>query len=118
MMLRRLTILLLAAVLAMTSVTLALARHADVGGTTITLCSDAGERLITLDAQGNPMPAAHPCPDCVAAIAAQDIPPALALPLPPLAQHRLKMPHLARHARGQTPPPASARGPPLWLMSV
>jgi hypothetical protein len=56
--------LVLAALLALTSQSLATARgHAAVAGE-IVLCSGEGLVTITVDAQGNPTGPAHYCPDC------------------------------------------------------
>lgn len=106
---------LLAAILALTSVTLAVAQHSNVGVMTVTLCSDMGEQTVTLDAQGKPVQSGHVCPDCVAAIAAQDVPQALALPMPPLVGQIEKPLAYAAVVLTRTETPAHARGPPLMM---
>ncbi|MDZ7905729.1 MAG: hypothetical protein U5N55_08140 [Cypionkella sp.] len=113
MILRSLIITLFSAVLALTSVTLAVAQHSQVGVRSIVLCSSLGDQTIILDAQGNPVPFAHPCPDCVAAIAAQDLPHAIQLPLPPLVRGMQIADFVPRIAHGRAIPVARARGPPL-----
>jgi len=44
------------------------------GMTQIAICSDAGTETLTLDAQGNPVVARHPCPDCVLCVATGPLP--------------------------------------------
>lgn len=73
--------LILALVLAVTSVTMAVARQYESMGTSITICADGGQTTVILDAQGNKIPFAHPCPDCVAAVAAQIFPSIATLPV-------------------------------------
>lgn len=110
---RSLFTLLFSAILALTSVTLALAQHAQLGATTLVLCSDSGPQHITLDAQGNPLPAGHSCPECLAALAAQDLPPAWGQ-LHPQHHSRQTRPTetaLARPSAALIPP--QARGPPV-----
>lgn len=80
------------------------------GGTTLVICSGYGVMTVTLDDQGNPVGPIHPCPDCLAGIAAY-LAPDLPLVLPiRLSSHRVaaievpQMPRkaavLLRHARG------------------
>lgn len=113
MILRGIFTFVFAAILALTSVTLAVAQHGRVGGMTLVLCTSDGTQTVTLDANGNPVPMAHPCPDCVAALAAQDVPAALSLPMPPLAQQLLAVKIAAIDAPSQPKSAAYARGPPL-----
>jgi hypothetical protein len=104
-----------AAILALTSVTLALGQHGQMGTVQMVLCSDLGDTVITLDAQGNPIESAHVCPDCVAAIVAQDVPAGAALPLPPLSS-RLWQAVPSEHANlSRSHPPTYARGPPVLM---
>lgn len=105
----------LAAILALTSVTLALGQHGQMGTVQMVLCSDLGDTVIILDAQGNPTAPAHVCPDCVAALVAQDLPAGAALPLPPLSS-RLWQAVPSDHARfSRSHPWARARGPPVLM---
>lgn len=113
MMWRSLIITLFSAILALTSVTLAVAQHGTAGGTTLILCTSTGAQTVTLDANGNPVPAAHPCPDCVAAIAAQGVPPAAQLPLRPLTASAQFAQTVEISAPSRAAPPAQARAPPL-----
>jgi hypothetical protein len=104
-----------AAILALTSVTLALGQHAQMGAVQLVLCSDLGDTVITLDAKGNPAAPAHVCPDCVATIAAQDVPAGAALPLTPLSS-RLWQAVPSEHANlSRSHPPTYARGPPVLM---
>ncbi len=110
---RNITTALFAAVLALTSVTLAVGQHAMPQGTRMVICTDLGAQTVVLDANGNPVQADHSCIDCFTATLAQDVPPALPLPMPPLAAQT----QLARPADTATPSRAPlqphARGPPL-----
>ena len=71
MNLRPLFVLGLAIVMAVTSVTMAVARGSAPMGPTLIICADGGAQMVTLDALGRPVPVTHACPDCVAAVAAQ-----------------------------------------------
>ena len=99
------------------SMTMAVARgHATAlsrGGVTLILCSGLGYRTVSLDVGGNPIGPLHPCPDCLAGLAAYIAPePVLLAPrsvitrmvaavAPPTLQP-LAAPYVPR-----------ARGPPL-----
>jgi hypothetical protein len=114
-MISRILTFMFCTVLALTSVTLAQARHNDQNGLKMVLCTTNGYQTITLDRQGNPVPFTHPCPDCVAAFAAQDLhfPSALNMP-----QHGLRSLHfvqISRDAAHRIAPTAHARGPPLMI---
>ena len=56
--------LVLAAVLALTSVTSAMARGQAPSMGLAVICTGMGEVMVALDAQGNPTSAIHPCPEC------------------------------------------------------
>ena len=113
-MIRHLLSLLLALTLATTSVQAAV-MHAEMqGATQMEICADtsAGLSTITLDATGKPIPSAHRCPDCTAAIAAL-------LPSPPQivaapTHSRSARPALTATTRTATPPKQSARDPPSF----
>lgn len=66
----------LAVVLAVTSVTMAVARAQPTGGTAVVICTPNGLETITLDADGNPVGPVHLCPLC---LAAADLPPPMAM---------------------------------------
>lgn len=113
MMMRSLSTVFFAALLALTSVTLAVGQHAMPQGMTMVICTDIGAQTVTLDANGNPVQPAHSCIDCNAAPSAQALAPALQLPLPPLVA-RGYLAHVdAVTAPSRTPPQTHARGPPL-----
>jgi hypothetical protein len=114
-MIRNFMIMMLSGVLALASVSLAQARHYDHNGLKMVLCTDDGYQTIVLDAQGNPVPITHPCPDCVAAMAAQDLPAPLKLLVPNAAPQMVVFAQISRDAAGRMPPPSHARGPPLLM---
>lgn len=105
-------------VLATGSVTMAVARGqsaALAGGGVIVICTGYGVTSITVDADGNPVGPVHPCPDCLAGLAAY-ISPAPAT-LPALTSRvsvvqSLPRPSFAVRSIGRTPP---ARGPPALI---
>lgn len=75
--------LFLALVVALSSVTMAQARHMPRAAGAAVLCTDLGVVSVVVDARGNPVGPMLPCPDCIAA--AQALTPAPALvPAPPL----------------------------------
>lgn len=105
--------LILALILALASQTAAVARTAiAMPGTEMTLCTGDGPVTVTLDAQGNPVAAAHHCPACI-----------LALSLPPATFTSGRPVRLARPApvlplallptRGPARVIPPARAPPL-----
>jgi hypothetical protein len=114
-MVRRIFTIIFSTILALTSVTLALGQHQQISTSTIELCANSGQILVSLDIQGNPKPITHNCPDCVAAIAAQDIPKEFSLVLPasfPSMAHPLE-PIVAGPVHTQIP--NHARGPPAVI---
>lgn len=111
-MIRRLLLLILALTLAATSVQAAV-MHAEMqGATQMEICADAsgGVMTITLDATGKPIPTAHRCPDCTAAIAAL-LPSCLQIAAAQ-SQSRSALPPHAAHTLIATAPKQSARDPP------
>ncbi|WP_372604253.1 hypothetical protein [Actibacterium sp.] len=66
--------LALALMLAMTSLTLAVARGQAPAVSDVVICSGFGLQVIHLDAEGNPVGAPHICPDGVAAFVSLDVP--------------------------------------------
>jgi hypothetical protein len=91
--------LLLALVLALSSVTMAQARHMPRAAGAAVLCTAAGVVAVAVDAQGNPVGPMLPCPDCIAAAHALTPAPA---PLPAPAQRLV----------GLAPVPAAAQAAP------
>jgi hypothetical protein len=104
--------LLLALLLAVTSVTMAVARGQSPMGRDVIICAGAGVSTITLDADGNPVRARHACPDCLMGVTAAITPDAFAPPQPPLRRSTplsQALPTLAATLRARA---ATARGPP------
>jgi hypothetical protein len=103
--------LCLALLLAVTSVSLAVARGQAPPAGEIVICTGLGLQSVAVDAQGRPVSRPHICPDGVAAIAA------LALPFPALellAPERRAVLRLRRGlvCEGRDAPPVRSRGPP------
>jgi hypothetical protein len=110
---RALTALLLSLVLALGSVAMAVAKGQPSMGTPVALCTDAGPVTITLDAEGNPLPAGpHLCPDCLSAATAFVLPDEVR----PAVLQRTSRPVTALVAaslpNGVTRVPGHARDPP------
>lgn len=113
---RSLSGVLLALVLAITSVTMAVARGhaaAAAGGTEMVICTGYGLVKVTLDAEGNPTGPVHPCPDCVAAGAALVPQPALGPAYAGPAARRTRARPAPRRRAGRALRPYHARGPPV-----
>ncbi|MAU52067.1 MAG: hypothetical protein CMN17_06730 [Roseovarius sp.] len=109
--LRALTALGLSLFLALTSVTLAVARGAPLPVAEVVLCTGEGTKSVQLDARGTPIPPPHVCPDCLLAFhatAPRDPLPALR-PAATTAHHPFAV---ARHVSALSPPPLRARAPP------
>lgn len=76
---RPIATVLFALCLALTSVTLAVARGQAPAVGTIVVCAGGGFQTIAVDADGNPTGPAHICPDAIAAfVAVDDTPPVVA----------------------------------------
>jgi hypothetical protein len=104
----------LAACLASTSVTMAVARSAAKVHYSVVICGMEGVVQITLDAQGNPTGPMHPCPDCVAGVA-MALPLVAGATLRPLKTSRFRPvlpPQSIWHAQVLA---AMARGPPFFI---
>jgi hypothetical protein len=112
MTLRPILGLLLALLLAVTSVTMAVARGQSPMGRDVIICAGAGTSTITLDANGNPVRAMHPCPDCLMGVTAAIAPDAVAAHMRPHTRGTI-LAHtqtaLAATLRARA---ATARGPP------
>ncbi len=109
---RRFAGLVLALAVALTSVTMALARGQmrDAAGSVI-ICSGAGVVSIQLDADGNPVGPVHVCPDCaLGALAWIEL--GAALPQPDPAEYRLSFVIDAVSRTGLARSEPRARGPP------
>ena len=102
--------LFLSALLALASVTEAVARSEMAGASTQELC---GTGTVMLDATGKPL-VAHPCTHCLAASVAATLLDAPTLSRPLTRSLRL-IPEATRPAQSHPLPPAQARGPPAFL---
>lgn len=114
---RALFALFLSFVLAIGSVSMAVAHGQMPMGDTITICTEGGTTSITLDANGNPVsPALHLCPDCLSATSAT-LPDAESGPSLPATQGRpaefVEAPSQKARGARLTPP---ARGPPVLFV--
>ncbi len=70
------TALLLGLVLAMTSVSMAIARGGMSPGGTMILCIDGSQQVVRIGADGQPEKTTHPCPDCtMGALAFEEVTP-------------------------------------------
>lgn len=100
-----------ALVLAMTSMTMAVARgQARVAGEVV-ICTGYGVTTISVDAEGNPTGPVHLCPDMVLAMMAA-IAVAPALPTPPQGEGRRLQTVELESAQAQAFVVPRARGPP------
>lgn len=66
-LLSTLTAIVLAAIVALTGVTAAMARGYERGFVSIVICGAGGAQSIVVDSEGKPARTRHVCPDCVAA---------------------------------------------------
>ena len=106
--------LFLVLMLALSSVTMAVARgQVSVGGT-IVICSGYGVVLVALDADGKPVGPLHPCPECLAGGAAIVVP-QMALPARPLTRVSRLFVGVVALPAAQSAPTASARDPPRFI---
>jgi hypothetical protein len=109
--LRPLTALGLCLFLALTSVTLAVARGAPLPVDEVVLCTGEGTRTVLVDAQGAPVAPPHICPECLLAFHATA--PRDPLPPPHPAVTFARYPFAgAAHVIPPPPPPLRARAPP------
>ena len=110
--LRGITTVGLCLFLALTSVTLAVARGAPGAVEVMVICTGDGLSRIAVDADGQPAPPPHICPKCLLGFHAT-VPND---PLPALARARITARHPfahARHAAAAMRPVMRARAPPL-----
>lgn len=111
MVLRSLAPVLLAIVMALTGITMAVARGQMAGAQSVVICSGYGIVTIQLDQRGEPIDTVHPCPDCTVVLALAParnhvLTPALALR--GTSYQTLQAQSVARIAHGLPHP----RGPP------
>lgn len=102
--------LVLALIVALTSVHTAVARAAAGPVTWVEICEGAATTAVAVDAKGNPVTRHPNCPDCV--ITAALLPQAAVVTAAPT--HGMPAARTGQGADwpGQEPPPATARGPP------
>lgn len=112
---RPLSGLLLALLMAVTSVTMAVARGQDRMGDSVEICGGFGQVFVTLDQNGQPIRPVHPCPDCLSGVTALDLPGLIPAPLPPQSARRAAYTPLAIIAASLAAPKATARGPPSLI---
>ncbi len=110
---RSLSALFLSVVLALASVSMAVARGQAPMGEAFTICSAEGSTVIVLDADGNPQPMApHLCPDCISAATVFILAPGPALPARPVSNQAAEW-RVAQPLQTSTEPVIShARDPP------
>jgi hypothetical protein len=103
----------LALTLALTSVTMAEARHYGAVGTSVVICANGMAQTVTLDGNGHRVPFTHNCPDCI--IAVGDMPSAMSLPRRPSRGGAVAwvLPYFAKVYAAQLH--ADARGPPVLM---
>lgn len=107
--------LLLALCLALTSVSLAIARVQPPMSQWVELCGEAGEATVAVDADGRPVMPLHLCPDCIAAFAAADLSAMPALPARPLTRAERLAPAAVLQGLARSVPAPAARGPPALI---
>lgn len=111
--------LLLSLMLAATSLTAAEMRGHAIGSQLIEICSDSadgsGITTIVLDAQGNPLPSQHNCPDCTLGAGMATLADAAGWMRPAAVPQTLGRPQTARHRAGLLTQSAHARAPPLMI---
>lgn len=120
LILRPFALFLLCLALVAGSVTMAVARGQAAalsgGGTTLVICSGYGVMTVSLDAEGNPVGPVHPCPECLAGLAAYLAPGLLS----PLAVAQVVL-GVLKAGKGNVLPrvfsvlSTRARGPPVWV---
>ncbi|MEI4231967.1 hypothetical protein [Roseovarius sp. D22-M7] len=97
--------------LALTSVTLAVARAAPLPAGEIVICGGDGSRSVPVDASGAPIDPPHACPDCLLAFYATE--PRDPLPVPRMAVATARHPFAdATHPIPLSRPAMLARAPP------
>ncbi len=111
-MARGISALFLSLVLALTSLSMAVARGQgrQIAGEEIVICTGVGITTITVDANGNPVKTIHMCPDAMMQMAAAFQAPVM--PIPCKAKFVRQRPANARHAALQEALSPLARGPP------
>jgi hypothetical protein len=110
---RVLLALFLSLILAVASVSMAVARGQAPMGASIALCTEAGAITVTLDARGNPISTPpHLCPDCLSAATVFDLPAAQSLAAQEAGSRALTLPAPRLPAAMVARIVSHARGPP------
>jgi hypothetical protein len=108
--------LILSSVLAVTSVTAAIAHGQAPTGLDMTICIEGGTTTITLDANGNPVPGGnHLFLDCLGGVTAIDLPAPLALLSAPVSRAAALPLPPAHILNGIFARPGHARDPPPFV---
>jgi len=109
---RSLLPVLLACVMAMTGITMAMARGQMAAAQSMVICTGYGVVTIAVDARGNPVEVVHPCPDCTMALALAPAP--VVVQGPPVVLHALTVrPDGPRILPARAPLHSQPRGPPI-----
>lgn len=103
---------ILAALLALTSVTMAVARVQGRMSMAVELCADGAVQTIAVDWQGKPVGPHHTCPDCLMGVTALALPQGATAPLPLRGVSAVRFGRVQVAAQPIVPPQPSARGPP------
>ena len=109
-------VILLALIVALSSVTTTVARAAHHGLQSVVICSGHGARTITLDANGNRVTPIH-CPDCVVAAAAALLPEVFRAPAPARWCVARSLPARGDARDARDVPARRARAPPAAVRS-
>lgn len=112
---RSFSAVLLALLMAVTSVTMAVARGQDRMGDAVEICASFGTSIVMLDANGQPLKSRHPCPDCLTGVTALDLQGLPFGPKPPQSAGRAIFSATAITAPSLPTPQATARGPPSLI---
>lgn len=96
-----------------TSVTQAIARGQMASGQMVQLCAGGEAVTMLMDAQGNPVDPAQPCPDCLALTAS--VPPATNAVIRPIGPAQRLLPPAPDTLVVSAVPCACARGPPVLI---
>ncbi|MBZ4690620.1 MAG: hypothetical protein JG765_1871 [Cereibacter sp.] len=113
MRLRPLLTLALVLALALTSLTMAVARGQAMPAGEMVICSGYGVTTVAVDAQGKPVGVLHPCPKCLSALSLWLAPAAPEGLSAPPGQQRLRKPVEALASAEHDPDAPRARGPPV-----
>jgi hypothetical protein len=108
-----LTAIVLGLVLAMTSVSMAVARGGMSLSGAMILCIDASQETVLLGPDGEPIEVQHPCPDCTMGALALTDPAPLTAPVWRMA--RLYARPFALHIHETAVEGGQARGPPSLI---